>query len=218
MNLNELLAQKGITKYRLAKSSGIPQTTVIDICSGKTRIEKCSGETLYKLAKILDVSIETLLEDAMGYRPGFEAFKSNVCHMVHDMGELNFIAQTLESNRISELWEKRWYAESLYLLSMVDYLCRENDLPVCAEYAEMRRARLSETLYPASILTLCAAMKIDMPKTESLNEAIPEFLRFNIVENEVRQDIGIFNERTANGACSMADDNLDGPEHDGEQK
>ena len=31
----------------------------------KTRIEKCSGETLYKLAKVLSVSMETLMESAM---------------------------------------------------------------------------------------------------------------------------------------------------------
>lgn len=186
MRINELLAEKGITKYRLAKSSGIPQTTVIDICSGKTRIEKCSGETLYRLAKALDVPMESLVEDSMEYRPGFETFKSNVCHMVRDTGDLSFIINTLESGRINELWEKRWYAESLYLLAMVDYLCRENDLPVCADYAEMRRARLSETLYPAGVLTLCAAMKSSEPKNASLNESIPEFMRFNIVESEVR--------------------------------
>jgi len=185
-SINELLDQKGITKYRLAKSSGVPQTTVIDICSGKARIEKCAGETLYKLAKVLDVPMETLVADVMEYRPGFETFKSNICHMVHDMGDLDFIAEMLESSKINELWDKRWYAESLYLLAMVDYLCRENDLPVCSEYADMRRAHLPETIYPAGILTLCAAMKSDEPKAESLNEAIPEFMRFNIVESEVR--------------------------------
>ena len=186
MRINELIDQKGITKYRLAKSSGIPHTTVIDICSGKARIEKCSGETLFKLAKVLDVSMETLVEDVMEYRPGFEIYKSNVCHMVHDMGDLNFIAKMLESDRVKELWERRWYAESLYLLAMVDYLCRENDLPVCAEYAKMRSARLSETLYPTGILALSVALKSDEPKIESLKEAIPEFMRFNIVESEVR--------------------------------
>ena len=56
MDINTLLAQKVITKYRLAKISGIPQTTVIDICSGKSKIKNCSGETIYKLAKALGVA------------------------------------------------------------------------------------------------------------------------------------------------------------------
>lgn len=62
MNINEILTSSGMTKYRLAKLSGIPYATLNDICSGKTRIEKCSGETLYKLAKALSVSMETLIE------------------------------------------------------------------------------------------------------------------------------------------------------------
>ena len=65
MSINEILTENGMTKYRLAKLSGIPHATLNDICSGKTRIEKCSGETLYKLAKVLSVPMETLLESAM---------------------------------------------------------------------------------------------------------------------------------------------------------
>jgi transcriptional regulator with XRE-family HTH domain len=72
MNINTLLEQKSLTKYRLAKLSGVSQTTVIDICNGKTRIEKCPGDTLYKLAKALDVPMETLISDAMARRQGFE--------------------------------------------------------------------------------------------------------------------------------------------------
>lgn len=40
-------------KWILAKLSDVPHARLNDICSGKTRIEKCSGETLYKLAKVL---------------------------------------------------------------------------------------------------------------------------------------------------------------------
>jgi transcriptional regulator with XRE-family HTH domain len=186
MFIEELLALKGMTKYRLAKESGVPQTTVIDICSGKARIEKCSGATLYKLAKTLGVTIESLVADAVEYRSEFEIFKSNVCHDVKDSGDLDFMINTLESGRIRELYNRQWYAESLYLLAMVDYLSRENDIPLCAEYNDIRRAKLEKTIYPAGILALCAAFKNDEPKRESLREAIPEFLRHNIVEAEVR--------------------------------
>ena len=65
MSINEILTKTGMTKYRLAKLSGVPHATLNDICSGKTRIEKCSGETLYKLAKALSVSMENLMESAM---------------------------------------------------------------------------------------------------------------------------------------------------------
>ena len=58
MSINEILEQKNITKYRLWKESGVPQATISDICTGKTRIEKCSAETIYRIAKVLDVSME----------------------------------------------------------------------------------------------------------------------------------------------------------------
>lgn len=55
MNLNQVLEQKNITKYRLWKESGVPQATISDICTGKARIEKCSAETIYRIAKVLDI-------------------------------------------------------------------------------------------------------------------------------------------------------------------
>ena len=65
MSINEILNDIGMTKYRLAKLSGIPNATLSELCSGKTSIEKCSGETLYKIAKVLNVSMESLLDERM---------------------------------------------------------------------------------------------------------------------------------------------------------
>ena len=189
MDINALIAQKGVTRYKVAKQAGIPQTTMTDICSGKAKLSNCSGETLYRLAKMLDVSMESLVADAMEYRPTFEAYKSGVCHLVKDMGDLNFLIDTLESGKIRELYNKNWYAESLYLLAMVDYLSHENDLPLCADYNDLRRAKLTEIVYPAGVLILCAATGSDAWKERSRAEAIPEFMRFNIVEAEVRNVI-----------------------------
>lgn len=63
--IEELLDKCNMTKYRLAVQSGIPHATLSDICSGKTRLEKCSAETVYKLAKVLNVSMELLTEDGI---------------------------------------------------------------------------------------------------------------------------------------------------------
>jgi plasmid maintenance system antidote protein VapI len=43
--------------YRLAKASEVPYATVNDICNDKVRLEKCSAETICRLAHALDVSI-----------------------------------------------------------------------------------------------------------------------------------------------------------------
>jgi DNA-binding Xre family transcriptional regulator len=186
MSINDLLEQKRITKYKLSKVSGVSFTTISEIATGKTKITNCTGETLYKLAKALDVTVEDLLVDSMEYRQSFETYKSNICHMVKDMGDMDFIIDTLESDKIRKLYQKRWYPESLYLLAMVDYLSRENDLPVCNEYNDIRSARLRETIYPSSIIAMSAFSHSDQPKQNSYTQAIPEFIRFNIVESEVR--------------------------------
>ena len=58
MNINEIINEKHLSKYRLAKSSGIPYMTLNDICNGKTGLDKCSAGTVYKLAKVLGVTVE----------------------------------------------------------------------------------------------------------------------------------------------------------------
>ena len=186
MNINELLQQKNLTKYKLSKISGVPFTTISEITTGKSNIKNCTAETLYKLAKALDVSMESLVDDIMEYRADFEIFKSNICHMVKDMGDINFIIDTLESDKIRKLYQKKWYPESLYLLAMIDYLSRENDLPICTNYNDIRASRLREPIYPSSVIAMSAFSRSDQPKKDSYAQAIPEFIRFNIVESEVR--------------------------------
>lgn len=186
MDMNDLLQQKNITKYKLSKISGVPYTTISEISTGKAKIKNCTGDTLYRLAKALNVTMEDLLADSMEYRQSFETYKSNICHMVKDMGDLDFIIDTLESDKIRKLFQKKWYPESLYLLAMVDYLSLENELPVCVEYNDIRAARLHEPIYPSSVIAMSAFSRSEKPKLDSYAQAIPEFIRFNIVENEVR--------------------------------
>ena len=186
MNINDILAQKNMTKYKLSKISGVPFTTVSEVTTGKTKIKNCTGETLYRLAKALEVSVEDLLSESMEYRQSFETYKSNICHMVKDMGDVSFIISTLESNEIRKLYQKKWYPECLYLLAMVDYLSRENDLPLCNDYQDIRAARLRKPIYPSSVIAMSAFSRSEQPKQASYAQAIPEFVRFNIVESEVR--------------------------------
>lgn len=192
MPINAALAQKNMTKYRLWKESGVPQATISDICTGKTSIEKCSAETIYRIARALDVSMESLIAPAVQRaeeerrRPSFELFKSNTCHMVKDMGDIPFIIQLLETDQIRKLYEKKWYPEALYLLAMLDYLSRENQVPICTNYNDIRTAKLQRPVYPSSVVILCRTLKSDAPKEECYRMAIPEFLRFNIVESDVR--------------------------------
>jgi antitoxin HigA-1 len=65
MVIEDILSKNDMTKYRLAVEAGIPHATLSDICSGKTKLEKCSAETVYKLAKTMGVSMEMLTESGI---------------------------------------------------------------------------------------------------------------------------------------------------------
>lgn len=61
MDLKSLLEQKNITMYHLSKISGIPKTTINDICSGKSKIENCSAKTIQHLAKALECTMDDIM-------------------------------------------------------------------------------------------------------------------------------------------------------------
>lgn len=189
LTINKIMEKKNITKYRLSKNSGIPYSTLTDIISGKAQLEKCSAETIYRLSKELDISMEELLAPCFAKRCSFELFKSNVCHRLKELGDIDFIIETLESNDIRDYYDRKWYPESFYLLAMLDYISRTNGVPICEEYNDLRRQSLSEPVYPSGVIAVSAASGNDYAKEESRKEAIPEFMRFNIIENEVRNVI-----------------------------
>lgn len=72
---------------------------------------------------------------------------------------------------------------------MLDYISRVNEIPLCNEYDDLRQAKLKEIIYPSGVLALSAALRDDLPKKQAEKDAIPEFMRFNIIENEVRNVI-----------------------------
>lgn len=183
------MKKKNITKYRLSKNSGIPYSTLTDIINGKTQLEKCSAETVYRLSKELEISMEDLLAPCFVKRSSFELFKSNVCHRLKELGDIDFIIETLESNDIREYYDRKWYPESFYLLAMLDYISRINNIPLCNKYNDLRLHSLSETIYPSSIIAISAVSGSNYSKEKAIKEAIPEFMRFNIVENDVRNII-----------------------------
>ncbi|MGE4413036.1 MAG: transcriptional regulator [Candidatus Caldatribacteriota bacterium] len=62
MSIQEIIKEKGMSKYSLSKISGVPWSTLSDICSGKTDLNRCSVKTLSKLSKVLEIPIEEIME------------------------------------------------------------------------------------------------------------------------------------------------------------
>lgn len=88
----------------------------------------------------------------MEKRCSFELFKSNVCHWLKEEGDIDFLIQVLESDLIRKYYNRKWYLESFYLLGMLDYISRINDVPMCSEYDDLRQQRMQEIVYPVGVL------------------------------------------------------------------
>jgi len=116
----------------------------------------------------------------------FEIFKSNVCHSVKYDGDNKFIEEISRTEKIQDFFQKNQFLECFYLLGMVDYLCKENNLPFNLKYDSIRKYKLKKPVFPRGVITECVIYGNDFPKISYLEKAIPEFLRFNIIEAEVR--------------------------------
>ena len=60
-NFKRILADSGMTMYALAKRSGIPYTTINEIYNGKNDINQCAAGTVHRLAAILGVTTDSLM-------------------------------------------------------------------------------------------------------------------------------------------------------------
>lgn len=67
MGLQEYLDHNRITKYYLSKLSGVPKTTISDICAGRSDIERCSAKTVQQLAKALNCTMEEVMAISSSY-------------------------------------------------------------------------------------------------------------------------------------------------------
>lgn len=182
MNYSFLLEEKNLTMYECSKRSGIPYSTLADIINGKTAVEKASFETAHKLASVLNISMDELFSKMhIPDRPSFENFKSQIQHDLRREGSYEFILNTIQNETIRTMWQWQWYLEALYLLALIDYLSRQNRIPLCNDYDAMRKSKIERMVFPAGVI----ALGTEKAKQEAIKKAIPEFLRFNIVETEI---------------------------------
>lgn len=122
----------------------------------------------------------------MKNRIDFDLFKSNVCHRLKELGNTEFLIDILESGIIRQYYDKQWYPEALYLLAMLDYLSRVNEVVLCTDYDDLRSKKLQETVFPSSVIAQALVTGDETVKSKAIEESIPEFIRFNIVEKDIR--------------------------------
>ena len=123
------------------------------------------------------------------YRYEFEIYKSNVSHYLKEVGDIKFLSSVISENVINEYWNRKQYKEALYMLASVDYLCRINGVPQVNDYENLRKESFEEPLFPKDVILKSRLQKNDEPKKTAMINAIPEFLRHNIIEGDLRDAV-----------------------------
>ena len=189
--LESYINQLGFTKYSFSKKSGVPWSTLCALLDGRSNINNFSFGNAMKICKTLKIKMEELYELCQQeipeeHRSSFELFKSNICHDVKREGDIAFIEKTIHSNVIREYYNKKWFPECLYMLAMIDYLSRVNEIELDSSYDDLRQLKLNKPIFPTSTYVSYVFNNDTSFVAESFNEAIPEFLNFNIVEGDIR--------------------------------
>lgn len=110
----------------------------------------------------------------------WENFKSALQHELKEKGFQQFISDSVRYNVVEKLWQDNKKKECLYMVAMIDYLCRIHDLGMYSGYDQYRKYKLEKPLYPQD-MRLAMLLGIDIPESHS----IPEFERFNFIEGEI---------------------------------
>ena len=201
MYLNELMNSRNLTRAELSARSNIPESTLRAILNGKAQLDRCEAATLYNIAYALDVSVEDILEgywDALerdapariavhddSSLMNFYVLADSMLGRLRATGDLAFIDGIDQNGWIERLYQGREYRCALFLLGMLDYLCRENGVRQVARYDEYRKARLDGPVYALRTLNVNdddgAFQRV---RTEAENNAIPELGRYGIYMTE----------------------------------
>lgn len=183
MYIKQYLENNSISIYKVANSALVAYPTVFNIVNGKVDILNCALGVVKKIADALDLTIDELLT-LCDKNYSFNLFRSEQCHLVNRMDEIDYVIDLLEKKKIDYYWKLDMKVEAFYLLAMLDYLSKRNGLPKCNEYDEIRRYKLEKPIFPADTELSEKLLGKDAHK-EAMDHAIPEFLDYNIVECEI---------------------------------
>ena len=183
MYIKQYLEDNEISIYKVANTALVSYPTVFNIVNGKVDILNCALGVVKKIADALGLTIDELLT-LCDKNYSFDLFRSEQCHLVNRMGEMNYVIDLLEKKKIDYYWKLDMKVEAFYLLAMLDYLSNRNELPKCTEYERIRKYKLEKPVFPADTELVKELLGKDAHQ-DALNHAIPEFLDFNIVECEI---------------------------------
>lgn len=184
--IKDELSKRNLSVYKCSKMANIPYTTLLELVKNISSFENCNIKTIYKLSIALNISISDLISNELDYRLPFEEFKSEMCHQLKTLGDIQFVKHVLKNDLINNYYNKSWLEETFYTLAMLDYISIENNIPLAKEYDNLRKIKLKNTIYPRDVKLMSKLKNNNKYLKSATRKSIPMFLKYNIVEVDVR--------------------------------
>lgn len=106
--LKDYLKENNLSIYSLSKKTGIPYSTLNDLCNGKVEIENCKVDLLLKLSSALSLSLQETMD---------------ICK-----NEMSFYVGLLNDYASIHVKNKRFKVQFDYLGEHIEHdLCKVND-------------------------------------------------------------------------------------------
>ena len=104
MGLQALLEQR-----KISKMSGVPKTTIMDNCAGRSDIERCSAKTVQQLANALGLTMEEIMALSVQYDSA-TGYPKDKAYFECDLPP--FLSVSIEA--MKSAWEKLERGEEYY--------------------------------------------------------------------------------------------------------
>ena len=172
---------------KICKALDLELNDLIKICESKNQSFVIRNRKIYKINKsgrkyICSSTNANLRTLERARNEDFQTFRNNLHHELKNKDELSLALDILKENRIETYYNLKKTLESLYLLSLVDYILNKNKIELPNKYFEFRKVKLKEPFFIGDIISLDRYYKTNKRKEHALNNAIPEFKRHNIIE------------------------------------
>ena len=204
MYLMNLMNKKCMTRADLSMMSGVPDSTLRDILSGKAQIDHCEAATIYGIADALGTTVEDVLDHYWDecLRADDEECEREVLHDGHTLllfystvDRLVQLRQHVDDALLTScvnseafidlFFDKGFYREAFFLLGLTDYLNRKLGMKTDPRFDAYRGYCLDSPVYSLSTLEeYDDPAGLEQAKAYAETYAIPELAAFNIFMTE----------------------------------
>ena len=193
MTICDVINHAGLSFEELCEATKIPASTLSDILSGKAELTHCQARTIQKLSHGIGLSMDELMElDSVARSlttkkesgrlhklcpPDiFRAFRCDLLDVLQHIDEETLIYAAAQTEFVENMYDAGLYAQALYSLGLIDYLCDKHGIPRLDQYNKYRGDTMEKPVFGYSGAECCL---LDCVLFEDL---IPQMLKFNFLE------------------------------------